>query len=367
MPFYSSTCLATLMLLMACDSYQSANLPIPKQQLPAPEPLVKKVMLEPPTDNHSLFIAGAENSFYTPTGPERPWSSGAYGCVRNSGSRMHEGVDIRCLQRDLAGEPLDKVHAAASGQVVFVNRLAGASSYGQYLVLTHEIDGLVVYTLYAHLSLIRDDVEPGLEVNGGHLLGVMGRTANHDIPAERAHLHFEIGFVGSHDFDIWMRRHYKDPNFNKFGIWHGFNLLGLNPVPILISQKEQGETFSLAKHLAKQTELMRIRIQGEHLSLAHHQPGLIIGSKNGGNLPTVGHEVDLNINGTPLRIRPLTQWQGGKSRYELVSVNDEMALKNRCRKLVFKMGAKWVLTDNGHRLADLLATGIGKETSGSAP
>ena len=88
--------------------------------------------------------------------------------------------------------------------------------------------------------------------------------------------------------------------------------------------------------------------------------GIVFELSNGKNLPIAGHEVDLNINGTPIRIRPLSEWSGDKSRYQLVSVNDEVASKNTCRKLVFKMGAKWVLTDNGHRLADLLATGAGK-------
>ena len=355
------------MLSIACDSNQLAKQPQPKNPAPSLVPPIENVMLQPPTDNHLLFEKGAENSFYTSTGTGRPWTSGAYGCVRNGGSRMHEGVDIRCLQRDLAGEPMDEVHAAATGQVVFVNRLAGASSYGQYAVLIHEIGGLVVYTLYAHLSLIRDDVEPGVKVFGGHLLGVMGRTANHNIPTERAHLHFEIGFVGSHDFDIWVRRHYQDPNFNKFGIWHGFNLLGLNPVPILISQKDQGHAFNLAKHITDQPELIRIRIRGENLPFAKRQTGIVIGSNKGGNLTIKGYEVDLNINGTPIRIRPLTDWTGGKSRYQLVSVNDEVASKNTCRKLIFKKGAKWVLTDKGHRLVDLLATGVDKETRTSTP
>jgi len=365
MIIYLLICVITL-TGTGCDSYQPASPTAPQKPAFKPKPPVKKVALQPPTDNHALFEAGAENSFYTPTGPERPWSSGAYGCVRNSGNRMHEGVDIRCLQRNSKGEPLDEVRAAALGQVVFANRVAGASSYGQYVVLTHEIERLVVYTLYAHMSVIRDEIEPGLKVKAGHTLGIMGRTANHNIPQERAHLHFEIGFVGSLDFDVWMRRHYKDPSFNKFGIWHGFNLLGMNPVPILISQHTQGEAFSLSEHLANQPELLIIRIQGEHLPLAQRQPGLLIPNKED-NLPVAGHEIDLNINGTPLRIQPLTKWTGGKSRYELVSVNDEMALKNRCRKLIFKMGAKWVLTDIGHRLADLLATGVGKESGSMEP
>ena len=357
--FVNSLICAIAIMVMGCDSSRPTNPATPQKPTHKLKPPVDKVVLLPPTDNHSLFETGAENSFYTPTGPERPWSSGAYGCVRNSGNRMHEGIDIKCLYRDTNGEPLDKVHATASGQVVFANRVASASSYGQYVVLTHEIDRLAVYTLYAHLSMIHEEIEPGLKVKAGHTLGIMGRTANHEIPKNRAHLHFEIGFVGSYEFEAWMQRHYKDPSFNKFGIWHGFNLLGLNPAPILISQHTQGDSFSLSKHLANQPKLATIHIRGEYLPLAQQQPGLI--TQNPEDTPPFkGHSVDLNINGTPLRIRPLTQWLSGKSRYELVTVNEEIAVKSRCRKLIFKKGAKWVLTDTGHRLTDLLATGAGK-------
>ena len=41
----------------------------------------------------------------------QPWTSGTFGCVRSGGWQMHEGLDIRCLQRDKHGEPLDPVLA----------------------------------------------------------------------------------------------------------------------------------------------------------------------------------------------------------------------------------------------------------------
>src|SRR5437588_3799815 len=55
-----------------------------------------------------------------------PWEGGRYGYVRNPKetaagivyTRMHEGVDIRPLQRDATGEPMDAVRAIAPGIVV---------------------------------------------------------------------------------------------------------------------------------------------------------------------------------------------------------------------------------------------------------
>src|SRR5258708_1900508 len=55
-----------------------------------------------------------------------PWEGGQYGFVRDPVetpgglvyTRFHEGIDIRPLQRDERGEPLDPVRAIAAGIVV---------------------------------------------------------------------------------------------------------------------------------------------------------------------------------------------------------------------------------------------------------
>ena len=336
----------------------AAGIPQPSEAPVGATGPVARLIFQLPTTNSALLATGGEPGFYARTGPEKHWSSGAFGCVRNSGGRMHEGIDIRCVSRDSSGEPQDVVRVAAAGKVAFANRKGGASSYGKYLVLLHEAEGLEVYTLYAHLQRIEERVKPGLEMAAGEALGVMGRTATHDIPKERAHLHFEIGVLGSRDFESWMKKHYRDPDFNKFGIWHGYNLLGYDPSAILKGQQEKGDAFRLARHIANRPELMRIRVRGAKLPLAERLPGLVELTNNSETPKVAGHEVSVNINGTPIRIQPLTEWPGSaKARYELVSVNGAVALKSRCRRLVFKTGARWLLTQNGHKLADLLAMG----------
>src|ERR1044072_6251338 len=59
-----------------------------------------------PTANRFLFEPGAEENFFVGT-VGKPWTSGCFGCVRTDGWQMHEGLDIRCLQRDKRGEPID--------------------------------------------------------------------------------------------------------------------------------------------------------------------------------------------------------------------------------------------------------------------
>src|SRR3954471_15776905 len=80
-----------------------------------------------PTANRAIFDAdgGAERFFVGTTG--KPWTSGMFGCVRSDGHQFHEGVDIKCLQRDKRGEPIDPVRATADGTVAYINTRANLS------------------------------------------------------------------------------------------------------------------------------------------------------------------------------------------------------------------------------------------------
>src|SRR5260370_16314108 len=92
----------------------------------------------------------------------QPWEGGQCGFVRDPrrvGSeviytRFHEGIDIRPLHRDAAGEPEDVIHAIAAGTVVYTNPVAGNSNYGRYVVIEHPLDAFPSSTLYAPFTTI---------------------------------------------------------------------------------------------------------------------------------------------------------------------------------------------------------------------
>ena len=63
--------------------------------------------------------------------------------------------------------------------------------YGNWVVITHNINGQVFTTLYAHLHQ-SPFVSVGDLVSQGTILGTMGNTGN----SFGAHLHFEI-YVGA--------------------------------------------------------------------------------------------------------------------------------------------------------------------------
>ena len=131
-----------------------------------------------PTANHALFEPGKELIFFAPTSPDRPWMTGSFGCVRTDGWQMHEGLDIRSLQHDRSGEPTDPVMATADGTVMYFSSKAGLSNYGKYIVIRHVIEGVDIYSLYAHLSEIASGLAVGKAVRGGDVIAIMGRTSN---------------------------------------------------------------------------------------------------------------------------------------------------------------------------------------------
>src|ERR1700733_6361071 len=141
-----------------------------------------------PTANHALYQPGGELKFFAPTAPDKPWTSGSFGCVRNNKTRMHEGLDIRSLQRDKHGEPTDPVMATADGTVMYFNTRPGLSNYGNYVVIRHVVEGLEIYSLYAHLSAVRPGLKVGDAVRAGDVIATMGRTSTAEvILKERAH------------------------------------------------------------------------------------------------------------------------------------------------------------------------------------
>ena len=183
-----------------------------------------------PTENKAFYQNKPLEDYIQPTASGKVLS-GTYGCVRNYGTRFHEGIDIKPIKHNRKGEPLDKISACLPGRVVYINSNPGLSTYGRYLVLEHKEQGLIFYSLYAHLSQIQKKLHPGVFVHRGEIIGQMGHSSCSPIPKNRAHLHFEIGMkIGSKtSFETWyISQHF--PSRNRHGEWNGMNLVGLDPL-----------------------------------------------------------------------------------------------------------------------------------------
>ena len=308
-----------------------------------------------PTANHTLFEKGGEDRFFVGT-IGKPWLTGTFGCVRTGGWQMHEGLDIRCLQRDRQGEPTDPVLATAEGTVAYISTRPSLSNYGIYLILRHPVAGLEIYSLYAHLREVRPDLKIGQAVKAGEAVAIMGRTANThaSISKDRAHLHFELNLLVNDRFASWYKKTFPGQR-NDHGYWNGQNLLGIDASPILLGQHDQGAKFNLVGFLQGQTELCRVLVRKTYFPWLKRYAALVRPNPLAEKEGMAGYEIALNFNGVPCELIPRAASEiKGKAKVQLLSVNEAEYHKNPARRLVAKKGSRWELTSHGMNLLELL-------------
>jgi murein DD-endopeptidase MepM/ murein hydrolase activator NlpD len=240
-------------------------------------------LIDFPTDNRAL-LEGRPQGFFMYVNrsfegtKSKPWQGGQFGFVRGpvrDGGKvlclqLHEGIDIRPLRRDVQGNPIDGVRAAAMGRVVHVSRESGASNYGRYAVLEHLWDGCRYFTLYAHLASI--SVEVGQSIRQGEELGKMGYTGA-GIDRERAHIHFEVCIMLSRNFEAWHDANFRDPNHD--GIYNGLNLVGADPAALLIAA-HKNPALKISDFLAAGEPAFKITVKNSpHFFLIREYPWLV--------------------------------------------------------------------------------------------
>lgn len=111
-----------------------------------------------------------------------------YRVLSNGKTAPHQGID-------LTSRGLQNVMAVADGTIVntkstnnyncYKTRCEGLDSRGNYVVIRHEINGILFYTLYYHLAQV--DVRVGDSVIAGKVIGKMGNTGG----SSGTHLHFQ--------------------------------------------------------------------------------------------------------------------------------------------------------------------------------
>lgn len=317
--------------------------------------LAQAEMFVLPTANRALYKPGGEEEYFVPT-PGKTWTSGTFGCVRTDGHQLHEGLDIKCTKRDRRGEPADAVYAAAAGKVAYLNPTAGLSNYGKYVILQHEIEGIPVYTIYAHLSQFAAALAVGDAVRQGQEIATMGRTTNthQPITKDRAHVHFEIDLKMNEHFAAWHTAKLPGER-NDHGNWNGKNLAGLDPRLILLDEQRLGTKFSLLEFIRSRPELCRVIVRATKFPFLRDYPSLIHRNAKAEKEGVAGYEISLDFNGVPFSLTPRARSEiGAGPRFQLSSVNENEAAINPCRKLVLKRGGEWQLSNAGTQLLDLL-------------
>ncbi|MCU0786084.1 MAG: M23 family metallopeptidase [Verrucomicrobia bacterium] len=308
-----------------------------------------------PTANHALFEPGGEEQFFAGT-VGKPWTSGCFGCVRTEGRQMHEGLDIRCRQRDQRGEPTDPVMATADGTVAYLNTKPSLSNFGNYIVLRHAVGGLEIYSNYAHLRDLRPGLKAGQAVKAGETIATMGRTANtHEgISKDRAHVHFELNLFVNDRFPAWYKKTFPGQR-NDHGVWNGQNLAGLDPQLVLLEQRKTGPKFDLVRFIQGRTELCRVVVRATDFPWLKRYPALIRSNARAAKEGIAGYEVALDFNAVPFELIPRAAAEiKGRAKFQLLSVNEAESRKNPCRRLVTQRGGRWELTSRGLNAVELL-------------
>jgi len=266
-----------------------------------------------PTANHTLYSGDGEKFYQfvdrNVNGVKNtPWEGGQYGFVRDPVqtaigivyTRFHEGMDIKPLQRDAQGMPLDPVCAIGDGTVAYTNETAGYSNYGRYVVIDHRWGGCHYYSLYAHLNIIM--VHAGQRVAKGEKIGVLGFTGT-GIDMRRAHVHFEINLMLNSSFEVWHHTYFP-ADINHHGNYNGINLTGINVAKFFLALKKN-PSLTMQEFLSREETYYRVVIpRSEHFDLLRSYPWMLT-QKPAGDTPS--WEVSFTQSGVPLKIAPGTR------------------------------------------------------------
>lgn len=266
-------------------------------------------------------------TFIQPTASGLP-ISGTFGCVRNSGKKFHEGIDLKSIQKDKKNNPIDPIFAIWPGEVVHLGTQSGA--YGLYVVLEHKDFEPALYTLYAHLAKIDSHLKVGDRIQQGAVIGMMGHSSSSPIPKERAHLHFEIGVQLSNRFDSWYKRqNFSVPNVQ--GPWNGLNLIGIDPLDFFEGFRAD-KIDNLKSYLQGLPTAFTITIPYAGTPyFINHYPSLLAEPINP-KKPIKGWKVEFTWYGFPKSWIPLTTLEGSSKGPILESYDENLLSQSKKRK-----------------------------------
>lgn len=301
-----------------------------------------------PTPNPAFALGMGYSSFIQKTGPDKEFSSGAFGCVRNNGYKFHEGVDLFPVKRTADGHAVDEIFASMSGVIRHINHKSSHSAYGKYVVVEHPQLSPSLYSLYAHLSIISPRLKIGSFVEVATSIGKMGNSSSFKIPLSRSHLHFEIGLRLTDDFQSWFnKKSFKTPN--RHGNYSGFNLVGIDPLPFFAEY--QKKSFSTVLEYFKSLPVRaKLKVQTDKIpDFVKRYPELCPNFKE--NFKT--WDCSFGPFGIPLRLETSLVSNPNDQKIKFVSF-DLGGEAKPCRRLAIKKGNSLIPAEQLQTYLDLL-------------
>jgi len=307
-----------------------------------------------PTEQ-DLLAEDALFKAFQPTASGKP-ESALFGSTRttvasNGGvmSAFHEGIDIAALRRDKRRHPLDKVVAITDGTVVYVNKVAGNSNYGKYVVVGHSDPLGKIYSLYAHLAEIAAGIEPGKIVQAGDWLGTMGNTSSSGIPLERSHLHLEVALLANEHFDRWFKSQNMKPDH---GLFNGQNLIAIDPISCYRFFRDD-PTATFGAFLKTIPPAFVVAVRAKPFDFFGRYAGLWEAGSSAGDVLVMA----CTANGLPLSGRWATEEESALLEgrpWRVLKVDEQVLGANGCH-LVSRSSGQWTLTSKGQRWLEILA------------
>lgn len=304
-------------------------------------------------DDYSDFYQFTDRNFRGDL--THPWEGGQYGFVRNlretsAGiiyTRFHEGLDIKPLYRDERGEPLDTIRSVDRGRVVYANYDARKSNYGKYVVIEHQWEGALFYSLYAHMAEVI--VHRGQLVSQGTRLGRMGYTGD-GIDKRRAHVHFEINMLLNDDFERWHDVNYRRSP-NPHGLYHGQNLAGIDVGALYLALKRNPQ-LTMEQFITRQRPYFKVVIPNDGpLDLLYRYPWL---AQKGYNSRMQALEISFTQSGLPIRVDP---YNGPVSRPFVSMVQPSRFSYDLATNHLTGGAGNYDLSSSGYRYLELLMDG----------
>ena len=271
---------------------------------------VKPLRLVLPTRNRAIF-SESPSRFYqyvdrTFEGRSmQVWQAGKFGYVRNpirtsSGivfSKFHEGLDIKPVERDKNGNPLDVVRSISDGRVVYVSKSAYQSSYGKYVVIEHDWGYGLFFSLYAHLA--NATAEVGDKVSPGSPIGKMGYTGP-GLDRTRAHLHIELNMILQSKFGKWHDQAFKSPNYH--GQYNGLNLIGID-LAGLFHAHARNPKITVSRFVAGMETYFKVTVPRKgSIEVMENYPWMAREMASAKGKPS--WEISFSSSGVPLAVRP---------------------------------------------------------------
>lgn len=292
-----------------------------------------------PTPNPAFQDRQSIESFIQPTA-SGVTESGLFGCVRNNGRRFHEGIDLYPISKNKRGEATDAIYSVLPGRIAYINRTPGYSNYGRYVVIEHDGESPAFHTLYAHLASVDENLSVGSRVESGTSIGIMGRSASSTIPHSRAHLHFEIGFRLTDQFQVWYDRQ-KFSSKNRHGFWNGMNLVSIDPLEFYQSVRS-GKVATIGEYLKLIPTYARIRVHTTVIpDFVEDYPALVTRSYSESKL--VAWDIAFSQYGVPKEWTPRFAHEaivGESGDVEIIAYNPELLKQQTCNRVLILKGSK---------------------------